>query len=118
MASLNITISIFYLCFGGFLLIFCLLLVKQKIPMNHFAGFRYPQAYQSDENWYKINYYGGKVTLPSAIIIIIMALFTSLTEFSHPIILFESLLLFLLMLIPTILSYNYARKLANVKLAN
>ena len=35
-------------------------LVKRKIKMNHLYGVRIPKAFESEENWYKINAYGGK----------------------------------------------------------
>ena len=35
-------------------------LVMNKIKMNSFYGVRIPKAFESDENWYKINAYGGK----------------------------------------------------------
>lgn len=35
-------------------------LAAQKVPMNGVYGFRLSQAFESDENWYAINRYGGK----------------------------------------------------------
>lgn len=35
-------------------------LVKEKIRMNHFYGIRIKKSYTSEENWYRINAYGGK----------------------------------------------------------
>ncbi len=35
-------------------------LVAKKVPMNRLYGFRLSQAFESDENWYAINRYGGK----------------------------------------------------------
>ncbi|HHP7235700.1 MAG TPA: SdpI family protein [Desulfobacterales bacterium] len=35
-------------------------LVKHKIKMNHFYGIRIKKAFESEENWYKVNEYGGK----------------------------------------------------------
>jgi hypothetical protein len=34
-------------------------LVLEKIPMNRLYGFRVQKAFSSDENWFKINRYGG-----------------------------------------------------------
>jgi hypothetical protein len=34
-------------------------LLKEKIRMNKFYGFRIKKAFQSDELWYKINKYGA-----------------------------------------------------------
>jgi hypothetical protein len=38
-------------------------LILRKIPMNRYYGIRIPKAFKSDENWYDINAYGGKVLL-------------------------------------------------------
>lgn len=35
-------------------------LVMHKIKMNDFYGIRIRKAFKSEENWYKINEYGGK----------------------------------------------------------
>lgn len=35
-------------------------LVKHKIKMNHFYGIRIKKSFESENNWYKINEYGGK----------------------------------------------------------
>ena len=35
-------------------------LVKRKVKMNGWYGVRIPKAFESEENWYKINAYGGK----------------------------------------------------------
>lgn len=38
-------------------------LIKRKVKMNKWYGIRVPKAYESEENWYKINEYGGKKLL-------------------------------------------------------
>lgn len=35
-------------------------LIRQKIKMNHWYGIRIAKSFESQENWYKINAYGGK----------------------------------------------------------
>ncbi len=35
-------------------------LIARKVPMNRAYGFRLPQAFRSERNWYDINAYGGK----------------------------------------------------------
>jgi uncharacterized membrane protein len=36
-------------------------LILGKVPPNAWYGFRVPRAFASQENWYRINRYGGKV---------------------------------------------------------
>jgi len=35
-------------------------LVKQKIKMNRWYGIRIKKSFESEDNWYRINEYGGK----------------------------------------------------------
>ena len=45
-------------------------LVAKKIPMNKFYGFRIPKSFTSDENWFKINSYGGRQLIFWSILLI------------------------------------------------
>ena len=36
-------------------------LVFRKVPMNRLWGVRLPAAFESDQRWYKINAYGGRL---------------------------------------------------------
>jgi uncharacterized membrane protein len=38
-------------------------LVLRKVPMNRVYGIRVPKAFKSDNHWYDINAYGGKLFL-------------------------------------------------------
>ncbi len=35
-------------------------LIHRRVKMNNFYGVRIPKAFESEENWYKINEYGGR----------------------------------------------------------
>ena len=39
----------------------CLPLIYRKVPMNHLYGIRIPLAFVSNERWYAINEYGGRL---------------------------------------------------------
>ena len=58
--NINTIIGLFNI--GGAILIIILSipLIKGKIKMNYLYGVRIRKSYESDENWYKINEYGGK----------------------------------------------------------
>ena len=45
-------------------------LIKNMVTMNRFYGIRIKKAFESEENWYKINSYGGKRLLFWSIILI------------------------------------------------
>jgi len=42
------------------LIVLSIPLVKRKIKMNDFYGVRIKKAFESEENWFNINEYGGK----------------------------------------------------------
>ncbi len=49
------------LCVGIVTLVVCLPLAYRKVPMNRFYGIRIPQSFVSDDRWYDINAYGGRL---------------------------------------------------------
>ena len=58
--NINTMIGLFNI--GGAIVIILLSipLIKGKIKMNYLYGVRIRKSYESDENWYKINAYGGR----------------------------------------------------------
>lgn len=86
-------------------------LYKEKVKMNSLYGLKFPQPYESDEKWYRINKYGAKLMIIWAVPIFtagIIVLFLPPLQESHALIIS---MLPLLVLIPVIESYLYARKL-------
>lgn len=49
-------------------------LILRKVPMNRYYGIRIPKAFQSDDNWYDINAYGGKVLLIYGLFLILFGI--------------------------------------------
>jgi hypothetical protein len=49
-------------------------LILRKVPMNRYYGIRIPKAFKSDENWYDINAYGGKVFLAYGLLLTVFGL--------------------------------------------
>lgn len=58
--QVHITLGISYLASGGLVILFCLPLLKDKIGPNPFYGVRIKKAYQSRENWFKLQRFGGR----------------------------------------------------------
>ena len=58
-----IPIPYVHLSIGFFTVILSVPLVRRKIPMNHIYGIRVRKAFVSDQNWYALNAYGGKLLL-------------------------------------------------------
>ena len=112
MTHTAIIIGIADIFIGVITIALCIPLLTDKIPMNRWYGIRFRKSYESEEDWYRINRYGAqRMILWSVIIIVIglLALFVPLSSkgvlqlvmFCAPLILF----------IPVIESWLYARKL-------
>lgn len=47
-------------------------LLKRQIKPNQLYGFRIPKAFESEENWYKINEYGARQMIRWSVVIILI----------------------------------------------
>ncbi|MEO5815784.1 MAG: SdpI family protein [Gemmatimonadaceae bacterium] len=47
-------------------------LVLRRVPMNALYGVRLPQSFKSDELWYDINAYGGRLLLTLGILLTVL----------------------------------------------
>lgn len=86
-------------------------LVFKKIPPNSLYGFRMSKSFQSENNWYLINTYGGKQMILWGVIHLILLLIVwkfSTIVFFNAAVLYGGLLM---PLIPIIITLLYARKL-------
>ena len=106
----NIVLGITNIFIGFLIIVLCFPLVKRKIKMNKLYGMRMPKSFISEDNWYKINEYGGKIFIYWSIPIVligIIALFLPPLGKKGTIIL--SLTPFLVIL-PAIQALIYSRK--------
>jgi hypothetical protein len=98
---------------GALIIIFCIPLLMNKISMNQWYGIRFRKSFESTENWYKINKYGaGRMVLWSIDIIVISVAILFLPLHGNRTL--RTILVFcipLLIIIPVIESWLYARKL-------
>lgn len=49
-------------------------LIKRRIKMNEAYGVRFAQAFASDEAWFELNHYGGKLLFRWGVVIALTAL--------------------------------------------
>jgi len=59
-------------------------LIKRKIKMNYLYGVRINKSFESEENWYNINAYGGKQMVIWSIPMIIAGLICFLVPIDDP----------------------------------
>lgn len=70
----NIMTGITNILVGLLIIILNIPLTKKKIKMNRWYGMRIPKSFESEENWYKINEYGGKIFIYWSIPIILIGI--------------------------------------------
>jgi hypothetical protein len=97
---------------GIIFLLFSIPLLKRKVPMNRMFGFWFPQALTSTENWYAINAYGARRMMLWSLAMIFIGLVSIFTQ----LLAVRALQLILslaplLVLVPIIECYLYARKM-------
>jgi hypothetical protein len=61
---------------GALLSVTSVPLILRKVPMNRAYGVRIAKAFVSDENWYAVNEYGGKLLLGFGLFLLVFALLT------------------------------------------
>jgi hypothetical protein len=58
---------------GGLVVVLSIPLILGMVPRNPFYGIRIPKAFESDESWYDINAYGGKLLLVYGVVLLVFA---------------------------------------------
>ena len=87
-------------------------LAKGSISMNKHYGFRFAKAYESEENWYRINRYGGKQLIIWSVVLAILGVVTCFfpLEGKAPWIVVIALAPLIVIIPAVVTSYLYARK--------
>ncbi len=84
-------------------------LTKRQVKINKWYGIRYRQAFYSEENWYQINAYGGKVIMLWAICVAVAGILILLIPLDNtPLLLAAYLSVYATLIIPIIITYAYA----------
>lgn len=105
--KLLFSISLFFL--AGMIGLISYALYKRQVPKNAWLGIRFSQSFYSDESWYEINAYGGKVLIMWAVSVIVIVILLFLIPINN-----ETLLtgfyfsLYATLIIPIILMAVYA----------
>ena len=110
-----VTMAITDIVVGVLFILLCLPLLKRRIPMNGLYGFRFRQSFTSEENWYRINEYGAQRMILWSLGIVFFGLMLFMPAFyKNPGILVLCSLAPLLVIIPVIESYQFARQLGRL----
>lgn len=67
-------IALVHLVAGILIIAISVPLVRKKVSMNRFYGFRIDEAFESEKKWYDINAYGGSLSLRWGFLFVIAGL--------------------------------------------
>ena len=71
---LNIIFGTTNIACGILFVLISIPLVKKKVPMNKFYGFRFAKSFASQENWFDINHYGGNQLSRWAVLLFVIGI--------------------------------------------
>ncbi len=113
MEPINITLGLSDLISGNIFILISLPLVKQKVGINTIYGIRIKKAFESEENWYKINRFGGKKIIQWSVVLLFISLLTLFVPFQNNtfIIVLFSLAPVWILIPPVISIFKFAKKL-------
>lgn len=105
-------LGITYIFVGLLLIVLSIPLVSSKVGRNALYGIRIGKSFESDENWYAINRYGGKVLIVVGVITAVLGAFYILIgDVSDTLDAILALLPIIIILLGCIIAYLHARKL-------
>jgi hypothetical protein len=112
MASANIAVGFSNILVGILIILISIPLVLRKVPMNKLYGVRFKKSFESDENWYKINAYGGKQLILWSVPLVLFGVATFFLPLEGK----QSWITLvgcapLILLVPVAMSYVYAKRL-------
>ncbi len=112
MDSMNILFGIMHTFTALLLIGISIPLVKGDVSMNKIYGIRFKKSYESDENWYKINRYGGRQLIIWSIPLGLYGITSFFLPISgSPLLYLISMIAPFIILVPVVTSYLYVRKL-------
>lgn len=83
-------------------------IIRRRVKMNQLYGVRFKQSFESDENWYAINEYGGKLLAANGVVMILIGFVGLLVPASDTLTVALALAP-LTTIVTCIASYRYAR---------
>ena len=108
--AVKILCSIGLLYLGGMIIVVGYPLTKRQVMMNKWYGIRYPQAFYSEESWYQINAYGGKVFMYWGACVAVAGILILLMPTDDAMLLFAAYIsVYASLIIPITITYAYAR---------
>lgn len=109
MESVNVKTAVTLACLGLIVILVSVPLMLGKVKMNSAYGFRIRKAFESEENWYKINRYGAKAMICWGVVVIFIGMVCLFI--SPQLVLTVAKIGFILVFVPIVQTLYYARRL-------
>jgi hypothetical protein len=87
-------------------------LARRRVKMNHSYGFRYREAFESEENWYEINAYGARLMVPWGVALVVVGVVALFMPLDHSYVVYSLALAPCLVLVSCVQAKLFARRLA------
>jgi hypothetical protein len=113
MDTTSITLGISNIFLAVTLIVISIPLIKRKVSMNKVYGVRIKKAFESEENWYKINAYGGKQLILWSLPLVLLGIATFFLplEENGPMIIFVACAPGIIIIPAIVAIFRYAKKL-------
>jgi uncharacterized membrane protein len=109
METISVKTAITLICLGLALIAVGIPLYFGKIKMNRVYGFRIGKAFESEKNWLKINRYGAKAIMWWSIVLMVLGICCLFIDPQYALTIAK--VGFISLVIPIILTLNYAKRL-------
>ena len=108
----NIIFGLTNVMVGGLLLAVSIPLIKGKVKMNRLYGVRFKKSFESEESWYALNRYGGRLLAYWSVLTMAVGVASLFIPFEEGSVFFWVVILFpLTVLIPAYQTYRYGQRL-------
>ena len=116
MSSTSVLLGISNLSIAVLIIVVSIPLLQGHVKMNRMYGARFKQSFVSDENWYKINRYAAKQAMGWSIPLFLVGVGAFFVNFEtngkvETYLVLAFALAPLVVLVPALMSYLYARRL-------
>jgi hypothetical protein len=111
MEIVHITLALSNIGAGILVIAVCIPLLGNKIGMNRWYGFRFRKSFSSDEHWYAINRYGARKMIYWSFAIIALGMLSFTLPIDGETLRIILACTPLLLIIPALQSWIFARKL-------
>ncbi|MBT3341668.1 MAG: SdpI family protein [Gemmatimonadetes bacterium] len=99
---------------GGLFIGLAIPLIRRRVKMNHNYGFRYREAFVSEENWYEINAHCGRLMIPWGAALVVVGAVALFMPLDHSYLVHAFAFAPCVVLVPCVQGKVFARRLVEL----